>query len=127
MHFEQALSNFIAEIKEYYGDEPKIKSMEFSEDLYRRVEFELWGKALRSPPEKKVGSLCMQFYSHGDTISLYKETKQQPEKPKRTIAEVTSNANGQWIVRSNDGKLFIHGFDRSGVPQWLPYPDLPQD
>jgi hypothetical protein len=74
MHFEQALSNFIAEIKEYYGYEPKIKSMELSEDLYRRVEFELWGKALRSPPETKVQS--MQFYSHGDTISLQKETKQ---------------------------------------------------
>jgi hypothetical protein len=48
-------------------------------------------------------------------------------KPKRTIVEVKSNANGQWIVRSNDGKLFIHGVDRGGVPQWLPYPDLPQD
>ena len=52
----------------------------------------------------------------------------QSEKSKRTIAEVTSNANGQWIVRSNDGKLYlIHGFDPNGLPQWLPYPDLPQD
>jgi len=76
MHFEQALSNFLAEIKDYYGYELKIKSMELSEDLYRRVEFELWGKALRSPPEKNVGSVSMQFYSHGDTISLQKETKQ---------------------------------------------------
>ena len=48
-------------------------------------------------------------------------------KPKRKIAEVTSNANGQWIVRSNDGKLYIYGADRGGVPQWLPYPDLPQE
>lgn len=48
-------------------------------------------------------------------------------KPKRTITEVASNSKGTWIVRSNDGKLFIHGVDRSGVPQWLPYPDPPQE
>jgi hypothetical protein len=39
MHFEKALNNFITEIKQYYGYEPKIKSMELSEDLYRRLEF----------------------------------------------------------------------------------------
>jgi hypothetical protein len=125
MHFEKALNNFIAEIKQYHGYEAKIKSMELSEDLYRRLEFELREKSLWQPeiPEPRV----IQFYSHGDMIRFHK-TKPQPEKPKRTIAEVIPNAQGTVLVKSNDGKLYlIHGFDPNGLPQWLPYPDLPQD
>ena len=125
MHFEKALNNFITEITRCYGYEPKIKSMELSAELYSRVEFEIREKSLWQPekPQPRV----IQFYSCNDVISLHKEIKPQPEKPQRTIVEVKSNANGQWIVRSNDGKLFIHGVDRSGLAQWLPYPDLPQD
>ena len=125
MHFEKALNNFITEITQYYGFEPKIESMELSEDLYRRLEFELREKSLWQPkiPEPRV----IQFYSCGGLIKFHK-TKQQPEKPKRTIAEVIPNAHGTIVVKSNDGKLYlIHGFDPNGLPQWLPYPDLPQD
>ena len=125
MQFEKALNNFITEIKQYYGYEPKIKSMELNDDLYRRVEFEIRNRSLWQPETRQPR--VIQFYSHGDMIRLHKETKPQPEKPQRTIVEVKSNAHGQWIVRSNDGKLFIHGADRSGLPQWLPYPELPQD
>ena len=128
MHFEKALNNFIAEIKQSYRHEPMIKSMTLSEDLYRRVELELLDKSWKTLPVNIVGPRFIQFYSHGDVITFYKETKPQPEKPKRTIAEVIPNAHGTIVVKSNDGKLYlIHGFDPNGLPQWLPYPDLPQD
>ena len=125
MHFEKALNNFITEITQYYGFEPKIESMELSEDLYRRLEFELREKSLWQPETRQPR--VIQFYSCGGLIKFHK-TKQQPEKPKRTIAEVIPNAQGTIVVKSNDGKLYlIHGFDPNGLPQWLPYPDLPQD
>ena len=120
MHFEKALNNFIAEIKQYYGYEPKIKSMELSEDLYRRLEFELREKSLWQPetPQPRV----IQFYSHGDMIRLHK-AKQQPEKPKRYIDRVMFEGKQTYAI-SNDGRLYH--LVREDV-RWVEYPNLPQD
>ena len=123
MHFEKALSNFIAEIKQYHGYEAKIKSMELSEDLYRRLEFELREKSLWQPeiPEPRV----IQFYSHGDMIRLHK-TKPQPEKPQRKIVQLIKTDEG-WFSLANTGECFylVRPLDREC--HWVRYPDLPQD
>ena len=128
MHFEKALNNFITEITQYYGFEPKIESMELSEDLYRRLEFELREKSLWQPkiPEPRV----IQFYSCGGLIKFHK-TKQQPEKPKRTIADLFEH-DGDLYAVSNDGKLYsapcwVYGVKATRPQQWHQWPDLPQD
>jgi len=70
MNFEQALINFLANLQEEYGNKQLITSIELSDDLYKRVEFELLGKALRLPTDKAVKSGRMQFYCCNHTIEL---------------------------------------------------------
>ena len=123
MHFEKALNNFIAEIKEYYGYEPKIKSMELSEDLYRRLEFELREKSLWQPetPQPRI----IQFHSHGDMIRLHK-AKQQSEKPKRKIVQLIKTDQG-WFSLADTGEWFYLVRPLDSECHWVKYPDLPQD
>ena len=124
MHFEKALNNFIAEITRCYGYEPKIKSMELSAELYSRVEFEITEKSLWQPekPQPRV----MQFYSCNDVISLHKETKSQPEKPKRKIVQLIKTDQG-WFSLADTGEWFYLVRPLDSECHWVKYPDLPQD
>ena len=129
MHFEKALNNFIAEIKQSYRHEPMIKSMELSEDLYRRLEIELLEKSWKTLPV--VGPRFIQFYSHGDVITFHKETKPKPEKSQRKIADLFEH-DGDLYAVSNDGKLYsapcwVYGVKATRPQQWHQWPDLPQD
>lgn len=66
------------------------------------------------------------IYRHG--IKDIEQARQMSEKPKRTIAQLQVSPHGTIIVMSNDGKLFaIRGLGADGLPEWLPYPDLPQE
>jgi len=66
------------------------------------------------------------IYRHG--IKYIEQARQMSEKPKRTIAQLQVSSHGTIIVMSNDGKLFaIRGLGADGLPEWLPYPDLPQE
>jgi len=123
MNFEQALINFLANLQEEYGNKQLIKSIELSDDLYKRVEFELLGKALRLPIDKAVKSSRMQFYCCNHTIELNKATDQNIDKPKRTIAEY-HRMDDSFFVISNDRKMFHWQGNRMG---WYALPDLPQD
>ena len=124
MHFEKALNNFIAEIKQSYRHEPMIKSMELSDDLYRRLELELLEKSWKTLPV--VGPRFIQFYSHGDVITFYKETKPQPEKPKRKIVQLIKTDEG-WFSLANTGECFYLVRPLGSECHWVKYPDLPQD
>ena len=124
MHFEKALNNFIAEIKQSYRHEPMIKSIELSEDLYRRLELELLEKSWKTLPV--VGPRFIQFYSHGDVITFYKETKPQPEKPKRKIVQLIKTDQG-WFSLADTGEWFYLVRPLDSECHWVKYPDLPQD
>ena len=124
MHFEKALNNFITEIKQSYRHEPMIKSMELSEDLYRRLELELLEKSWKTLPV--VGPRFIQFYSHGDVITFYKETKPQPEKPKRKIVQLIKTDQG-WFSLADTGEWFYLVRPLDSECHWVKYPDLPQD
>ena len=123
MHFEKALNNFITEITQYYGFEPKIKSMELSEDLYRRLEFELREKSLWQPeiPQPRV----IQFYSCGGLIKFHK-TKSQAEKPQRKIVQLIKTDQG-WFSLADTGEWFYLVRPLDSECHWVKYPDLPQD
>lgn len=50
------------------------------------------------------------------------------QKPKRTISRIIVGSQGNLFALSSDGRLYgLRGFDGAGLPEWLPYTDLPQD
>lgn len=49
-------------------------------------------------------------------------------KPKRTISRIIVGPQGNLFALSSDGRLYgLRGFDGAGLPEWLPYTELPQE
>lgn len=68
---------------------------------------------------------CEHFYVEGRE-SMAREF--WTARPKRTISRIIVGPQGNLFALSSDGRLYgLRGFDGAGLPEWLPYTELPQE
>jgi len=126
-NFDKAANKAAKEVhklmKEKQMKQKSLKLIDDNLDELKKVFEYFWSDDYWSTDCKKVAE---HFFLKGCDTAL--ACGDSVKKLKRTISEYHFSPQGMILAKSNDGKLFmIKGFNEHGQPQWLPYPDLPQD
>lgn len=106
-----------------------MKRIEDASEEMKDIFEQVW-KIITTGRSQHLGDreIAEHFFMTGVSSARVLHGLMLNKKTKRTIAEYHFSPQGMILAKSSDGKLFmIQGFDSSGSPRWLPYPDLPQD
>ena len=74
MKFEHALMEFLLKLKEEYGMQSMIKSIELDENFYRCVELDLMRKTQEIPPSYPSR---LQFYYYNEDIHIKRSEQKE--------------------------------------------------
>lgn len=124
-NFDKAANKAAKEVHKLMK-EKEMKSIEKAPKDIQQIFEEIWKEFLKTETNRFPYQVCGDFFLKGFDTAM--ALGGFPQRPKRIISEVSFSPQGLILAKSNDGKLFmIKGFNEHGQPQWLPYPDLPQD